>query len=149
MSGRSPRFGKRVWVVGSAHLDVIALAPRHPRVGETVMGSELRLLPGGKGLNQAVAAKRSGAATSLVACLGEDPFADQLWRFLEQEDIDLAQTRAIGGASTGVALVVVAESNNSIVVVPGAGGQMDAASLEPSRSKRAMSSSPSSRRRRP
>jgi ribokinase len=127
---RSNRPGPRVWVVGSVHMDVIASAERHPQVGETVMGTQLRLLPGGKGSNQAVAARRSGAATSLVACLGEDVFADQLWNFLREEDIDLEHTRGIPGASTGVALVVVAESNNSIVVVPGAGGQMDAASLD-------------------
>jgi ribokinase len=111
-------------------MDVIALADHHPRVGETVMGSELRLLPGGKGSNQAVAARRSGVATSLVAYLGEDVFGEQLWRFLEEEDIDLEHTRSIAGASSGVALVVVAESNNSIVVVPGAGAQMQASALD-------------------
>jgi ribokinase len=122
--------GPRVWVVGSVHMDVIALADRHPRVGETVMGSQLRLLPGGKGANQAVAARRGGAATSLVARLGEDAFAEQLWSFLRDEDIDLQHTRSLGGESTGVAVIVVAESNNSIVVVPGAGGLMDVTALD-------------------
>lgn len=120
----------RVWVVGSIHMDVTALAERHPRVGETVMGSEIHLSPGGKGTNQAVAARRAGAPTSLVARLGEDVFADQIWAFLEAEGLDLTQTRRLAGSSTGTALVVVAEADNSIVVVPGAGGLLDVAGLE-------------------
>jgi len=122
--------GPRVWVVGSIHMDVIASVERQPRVGETVMGSESHLSPGGKGANQAVAARRSGAATSLIARLGQDAFADQIWGFLGSEGIDLTQTRSLSGASTGIALVVVAEANNSIVVVPGASGRLDPASLE-------------------
>ena len=56
----------RVYVIGSINVDLVAFSPRHPRIGETVMGQDLHLLPGGKGANQAVAAKRAGADTALV-----------------------------------------------------------------------------------
>lgn len=124
---RSTAREPRVWVVGSIHMDVVAFAERHPRLGETVMGSEAQLLPGGKGANQAIAARRSGVPVSLVGCLGEDAFADQLRAFLGAEGVDLEQTRSVAGAGTGIALVVVAESNNTIVAVPGAGGKLGSA----------------------
>lgn len=108
-------------------MDVVAVAPRHPRVGETIMGSQLHVLPGGKGLNQAVAARRSGVATSLVSRLGRDVFAAELRAFLQAEDVGFEHTKSIDGARTGVALVVVAEPDNSIVFVPGADGELSAA----------------------
>jgi ribokinase len=124
------RSAPRVWVVGSVHMDVVALAERHPRVGETVTGSELHLLPGGKAANQAVASARAGVPTSLVSRLGGDAFAEGLQRFLASEGIDLEHTRSVADASTGVALIVVAESNNTIVVVPGVDAQLDASALD-------------------
>lgn len=127
---RSTAQEPRVWVVGSIHMDVVAFAERHPRVGETVMGSKVQLLPGGKGANQAIAARRSGVAASLVGCLGEDAFAEQLRAFLSDEGVGLEHTRSVAAASTGVALVVVAESNNTIVAVPGAGDELGPALLD-------------------
>ena len=120
----------RVWVFGSINMDVVAFAPRHPRVGETVMGTESHLLPGGKGANQAVAARRAGAPTHLVGRLGEDPFAEALRNFLSSEDVDLEHTVALPGVSTGTALIVVAASDNTIVVVPGANSRLDATAVD-------------------
>ena len=64
-------------VVGSVNLDLVASAPRLPRPGETVTDAELGRYPGGKGANQALAARRLGADVSLVACVGEDSAADE------------------------------------------------------------------------
>jgi ribokinase len=114
----------QVWVFGSINMDVVAFAPRHPKVGETVMGSELHLLPGGKGANQAVAARRAGADTLLVGRLGEDAFAAELRTFLSNEDINLDHTAPVGGVSTGTALIAVADADNTIVVVPGANARL-------------------------
>ncbi len=111
-------------------MDVVAQAGRHPQVGETVMGSSVKLMPGGKAANQAVAARRAGAATQLVARVGADVFGAQILGFLAAEGIDLQQTRVVPEASTGIALIVVAESNNSIVVVSGASAELDIAAVD-------------------
>ena len=68
----------RVVVAGSINMDVVAIAERHPRVGETVSGTSVRYFPGGKGANQAVAAAKLGAATVLIGRLGSDAFGAEL-----------------------------------------------------------------------
>lgn len=109
-----------VYVVGSVNMDVVALADRHPRHGETVRGNDLKFLPGGKGANQAVAARRAGARTYMVGTLGDDAFARELRAFLEAEGLDLSFLGVAPGVPTGTALITVAEAENTIVVVPGA-----------------------------
>ena len=117
-----------VCVVGSANLDLVATTARLPRPGETVLGTAYAEHPGGKGLNQAVASARSGAATAFVGALGSDGAADLLRGVLAGEDIDAECTTAVD-APTGRALIVVdASGENSIVVIPGAN-----ASVVPSR----------------
>ena len=110
-----------VIVAGSINQDLIARAPRHPLTGETVLGRELRVLPGGKGANQAVAAARLGAKTRLIGWLGQDVFGDDLARFLGAQGVDLRHVRRTAAAATGTALIVVADSgDNTIVVIRGA-----------------------------
>lgn len=109
-----------VCVVGSANLDLVATTARHPRPGETVLGSSYAEHPGGKGLNQAVSAARSGASTAFVSALGSDTAGDQLRSVLADERID-ARGVATVDVPTGRALIIVDESGeNSIVVIPGA-----------------------------
>ena len=72
----------RVFVAGSINMDVVATADRHPRVGETVAGNAVHYFPGGKGANQAVAAAKLGAPTTLIGRLGTDAFGQQLRTFL-------------------------------------------------------------------
>ena len=110
----------RVVVVGSINIDVVASAPHHPSVGETVLGSDLRLVPGGKGANQAVAAARLGARTRLVGKVGTDGFGDTLLEFLAGEGIDVSAVGRDADAPSGTALIVVGDGDNTIVVVPGA-----------------------------
>jgi len=101
-------------------MDVVAQAKRLPRPGETLLGSSLSTIPGGKGAKQAVAARRSGADVQLVGAVGSDVFADNLVAFLEDESLDLTAL-ARAEATTGTALIVVEESGeNFIVIVPGA-----------------------------
>jgi ribokinase len=109
-----------VYVIGSINMDVVALAERHPRHGETVRGSDLKFLPGGKGANQAVAARRAGANTYMVGTVGEDAFASELRSFLEEEMLGLEFVGVTHAAPTGTALITVANAENTIVVVPGA-----------------------------
>jgi ribokinase len=113
----------RVVVAGSINMDVVAIAERHPRVGETVAGKEVLYFPGGKGANQAVAAAKLGAATTLIGRLGKDAFGRELKAFLAAQGVDLSFVRETE-AHTGTAIVTLANANNTIVVVPGANGQV-------------------------
>lgn len=108
-------------VIGSVNLDIVASAERLPVAGETVTGAELGQFPGGKGANQALAARRLGADVSLVAAVGDDPNADLALAMLREGGVDLSACQAIPGESTGVALIAVSASGeNQIVVAPGA-----------------------------
>lgn len=120
----------RVFVVGSVNMDVITTSPRLPDPGETVQGTSLKLLPGGKGANQAVAASRLGADTLLVGCVGLDAWSDELLRFLSAEGVDISRVRRTSEV-TGTAIVMVADSGeNAIVVTPGANQELTPADLE-------------------
>jgi ribokinase len=111
-----------VCVVGSANLDLVAGADRIPRPGETVLGRSFDEHPGGKGLNQAVAAARSGARTAFVGAVGRDAAGDRLRSVLAADSIDDRGLQVVD-APTGRALIVVDDDGeNSIVVVPGANG---------------------------
>ena len=108
-------------VVGSVNLDLVASVARLPVAGETVTGAELRRYPGGKGANQALAAKRLGANVTLVAAVGRDAEAELALALLRQDGIDLDRCIVADDDATGVALIAVgASGENQIVVAPGA-----------------------------
>jgi len=112
---------KRIAVVGSVNLDLVARVGRLPRPGETVTGAELRRYPGGKGANQALAARRLGAEVSLYARVGEDGEAEAALALLRAEQVDLEDCRGDPQAPTGIAMILVDRSGeNQIVVAPGA-----------------------------
>jgi ribokinase len=119
----------RVFVAGSINMDVVATAERHPRIGETVAGQAVFHFPGGKGANQAVAAAKLGAPTTLIGCVGKDAFGEQLKTFLAAQGIDLSLVRETFEAHTGTAIITVADADNTIVVVPGANAMVDAADV--------------------
>ncbi len=111
-------------VVGSVNLDLVARVKAFPRPGETVTDAALRHHPGGKGGNQALAARRMGAEVHLVACVGNDPNADLALALLAEEGVDLSRVNRLEGETTGVAMIVVdAKGENQIVVAPGANGR--------------------------
>lgn len=108
-----------VVVVGSANLDLVTSVEHLPAPGETVIADSYAEHPGGKGLNQAVAARRSGARTAFLGCLGRDGAGDTLHRVMTEEGVDAYVVDV--SAPTGRALISVDRSaENSIVVVPGA-----------------------------
>ncbi len=110
----------RVFIAGSINMDVVATADRHPKVGETVAGNAVHYFPGGKGANQAVAAAKLEAPTTLIGRLGADAFGQELRRFLAEQGVDLSFVKDTAEAHTGTALITVANADNTIVVVPGA-----------------------------
>jgi len=110
-------------VVGSVNLDFVATADHLPSPGETVGGATLHRHPGGKGANQALAARCLGAAVSLHARVGRDAMADEALVLLRAEGVDLSHCIDDENAPTGVALIAVsADGENQIVVAPGANG---------------------------
>jgi ribokinase len=116
----------RVFVAGSINMDVVATADRHPRVGETVAGHTVLYFPGGKGANQAVAAAKLGAPTTLIGRLGRDAFGDELKTFLTAQGLDLSFVQTTAKAQTGTAVITIANADNTIVVIPGANALVDA-----------------------
>lgn len=111
---------RKVWVAGSANMDVVATAVRYPKLGETVLGNEVFFFPGGKGANQAVSAARLGAPTALIGKVGADAFGRDLRNFLAAENVSLEFLRDTPTAHTGTAVITVADGDNAIVVTPGA-----------------------------
>jgi len=116
----------RVYVAGSINMDVVATADRHPKVGETVAGQQVLYFPGGKGANQAVAASRLGARTTLISRLGKDSFGTELKAYLGGQGIDLGYLQETTQAHTGTAIITVAAADNTIVVIPGSNALVSA-----------------------
>jgi len=115
---------KPIVVVGSINLDLVATAERIPAVGETVIGNDFQIHPGGKGANQAVAVARLGYPVRLVGRLGSDAFGAQLKGHLGSAGVDMAGIGESDGPS-GVAVILVSrKGENSIVVAPGANAKV-------------------------
>jgi len=110
-----------VVVIGSANLDLVVGAARIPGPGETLIGERYDEHPGGKGLNQAVAAARSGAGVAFVGAFGDDEAGARLRAVATGDGIDTTSCPSIPGTPSGRALITVSEGGeNTIVVVPGA-----------------------------
>jgi ribokinase len=119
-----------VVVVGSVNVDIIARVADMPAPGQTVLGTDAAIRPGGKGANQAVASARLGAPTRLVGAVGEDDFGTRMAANLAEAGVDIGAVARINGLSTGLALIVVsADGENTIVVAPGANAALDATSV--------------------
>ncbi|MCY3641800.1 MAG: ribokinase [Gammaproteobacteria bacterium] len=119
---------QKVLVAGSVNMDLVATVPRLPQPGETMPGEGFALHPGGKGANQAVAAAKLGAATTLLGCVGRDAFGQDLQAHLLDNGV-ACSLKAVD-APTGTAMILVdEEGENSIVVVPGANASLDAAAI--------------------
>lgn len=109
-------------VFGSTNLDQVGTVSRLPEPGETVAGGTFSMAPGGKGANQALAARRAGAAVRHVSAVGDDAFADMALKLLEEGGVDLSQVQK-AKATTGIAMIFVdAAGENVIAVLPGANG---------------------------
>src|SRR3954471_14035857 len=119
----------RVFVAGSINMDVVATAGRHPKIGETVAGKAVHYFPGGKGANQAVAAAKLGAATTLIGRAGTDAFGRELRAFLLAQGVDLTFVQDTPEAHSGTALITLTDADNTIVVVPGANGLVSPAEV--------------------
>jgi ribokinase len=123
-------MAKRLLVVGSINLDLVASSHRIPLPGETVSGKTFNTFPGGKGANQAVAAGKLGAPVSMIGRIGNDAFGTQLRASLESANVDTKAVEVVS-TSSGIALIATAaDGQNAIVVVPGANGELSPRELE-------------------
>lgn len=119
-----------ITVIGSINMDVVTIAKRMPMQGETILGETFRLIPGGKGANQAVAAARLGAHVHMIGAVGDDAFGDQLLRHLKQENVFVDGVKPVTHIETGIATIVITEGDNRIIVVPGANYALQPSDLE-------------------
>jgi ribokinase len=117
-----------ILTVGSLNMDQIAQVARLPIQGETLLGtSSLRLVPGGKGANQAVAMARLGAQVSLAGRIGQDAFGAQLQQALQTDGVQTTLLTVDEQEATGVALIfLLPQGDNAIAVIPGANGHVGA-----------------------
>ena len=119
-----------IHVLGSLNMDLVCRTARLPQPGETLLGQRFETIPGGKGGNQAVAAARLGARTTMISCVGDDGFGHSLLQSLARVGVETEGVRVVPGQATGVATILVDDGGqNQIVVVPGANDQVGAAEL--------------------
>jgi ribokinase len=125
--GKRPRIA----VVGSANVDLTTFSDRFPEPGETIFGQKFDLGFGGKGANQAVAARLCGAEVFMVAKVGDDLFGPSTIKNFETLGIDAAHVRQVSGVSSGVAPIFVDPSGqNRIIVVKGANDELKPADVD-------------------
>nr|WP_314256037.1 ribokinase [uncultured Devosia sp.] len=115
-----------ITVFGSTNLDQVGTVSRLPKPGETVAGGTFSMAAGGKGANQALAARRAGAQVRHVSAVGRDAFADLALELLEKDGVDLSGMKVVDGA-TGIAMIFVdTHGENVIAILPGANGTVTA-----------------------
>lgn len=124
------RWPEMIVVFGSINIDLVIAAPRLPRPGETVIGDSYRLVPGGKGANQALAAKRAGARVVLAGAVGADAFAEAALALLRADGVELALLES-AERPTGCATITVAENGENIITVAAGANRLARAELVP------------------
>lgn len=123
----------KVCVLGSMNMDLVVKVNDIPRVGETILSKSFEKIAGGKGANQAVAAKRCGAEVTMVAKIGKDENGQILKNKLEEDNIDVKYVFEDKREATGMAIIMVNENgNNSIIVVAGSNMTIDEYEIEAS-----------------
>jgi len=102
-------------------MDVVVQVNNIPRKGETILGKNFSLVPGGKGANQAVSASRAGSSTKFFGCVGDDIFGKMALSQMDQAGVDISGIRLINGKMTGFANIILdAKGENRIIIIPGA-----------------------------
>lgn len=125
-----PTTPKTVMVCGSLHLDVVVDAPQLPRKDETVVGSSVNYVCGGKGGNQAVAAALNGASTAFLGATGDDEFGRKLTLNLQHKNIDCSGLQTISGASGMSVAIVDSNGDYGAVIVSAANLHIESNAIE-------------------
>ena len=121
----------RIIVIGSSNTDMVVQSDHLPVPGETVLGGEFFMNPGGKGANQAVAASRFGGHVVFISKLGNDIFGEKFCDILGKEKIHTGYVYTDPDSASGVALITVdSKGENAIVVAPGANSALNRADID-------------------
>lgn len=120
----------KITVVGSISTDFIIETEKRPEVGETVEGEKFSTAFGGKGANQAVAAARLGAQVYMSGTVGQDTFADELLKNLENNHISTNNVERVTHLSSGAAFITIQDGDNAIVYIPGANNALTPERIE-------------------
>lgn len=124
---------EKILVVGSLNMDLVTKVKITPKVGETVSGVGLEMVPGGKGANQAIALGKLGAYVEMIGAVGLDDNGDILKKNLKLMSVQYEHIKTINDKPTGVALIMVNDTgDNSIVVIPGANSELQASDVKDS-----------------
>jgi len=108
-------------VIGSLNMDMVVNVKKRPQVGETIIGHDFFMSPGGKGANQAYAASLLGGSVAMVGCVGSDIFGYSLKEHLSKGGVNIAHIEEIQNEASGLAFITLdSDGNNSIIVAPGA-----------------------------
>lgn len=124
----------KVIVLGSINIDTVIRTPRYPRLGETLMANSVRTMPGGKGANQAVAARRAGAETLFLSCVGADAQGEFYRKHLRAAGLSTEGIRRTSGPTGSATIIVEDSGNNAILFDPGANAAVGQPELDAIRS---------------
>ena len=114
-----------ILVIGSSNTDMVIKVPELPRPGQTIAGEDFQIFGGGKGANQAIAAKRAGAAVRFIAAIGDDDFGKSALQTFAAEGIDTSSIQILADTPSGVAMIFVdAGGENCIGVASGANARL-------------------------
>lgn len=116
---------KNILVIGSLNVDLMVQVDELPVPGQTLTSRSFEILPGGKGMNQAVCAAKLGANVTMAGCIGNDSYGELLMKTLEENQINSKHIRTMPGKPTGTAIVTTSPKDNNIIVVPGANACVD------------------------
>lgn len=109
-----------ILVIGSINADLVFVSDKRPKAGETIIGEDFKIIPGGKGANQAIAAARLGKRVGFIGAVGDDVNGKMLIENFSQNSVETKYIKTIENVSSGVANITISEMDNSIIVIPGA-----------------------------
>ncbi|MEG2380815.1 MAG: ribokinase [Oscillospiraceae bacterium] len=117
-------MSKHILVIGSINMDLTIYVKKYPVIGETIIGKNFTLSPGGKGANQAVACSKLGADVIMLGCVGNDVYGDSLINSMNSYGVDTTHIEVVNGSS-GIAMITVCDGDNSIILSDGANAKVD------------------------
>src|SRR5699024_38979 len=125
----------KVCVVGSVNMDLVTATNVVPKQGETLLGDSFFTNPGGKGANQAIAASRMGANVEIIGAVGGDDFGFAVKENLTINGVGTSSLTTLKNESTGIANIILSESDNRIIVVQGANKALNKQMIQEYQSK--------------
>lgn len=115
----------KIIVLGSLNMDLVMETSKIPSKGETVIGDNFFISPGGKGANQAVCCGKQNVPVYIIGCVGNDSYGEILLENLKKHNVNTNYIKKVENVSTGTAMIILSEKDNRIIVNPGANYKID------------------------